>query len=102
MAKLRAAASAIAIAADPKPPISTCSRTCCCRSRSAQIAVAAPTLITFGRYDVITGARFADVIKSGIAKSELIVFEDCSHAPIYENVSDFNHKTLAFLKRNTG
>jgi hypothetical protein len=28
------------------------------------------------------------------------VFEDCSHAPIYENVEEFNGRTLDFLKRN--
>jgi pimeloyl-ACP methyl ester carboxylesterase len=68
----------------------------------AQLAkIKAPTLITFGRYDVVTGARFADVMKGSIAKSELIVFEDCSHAPIYENVAEFNAKTLAFLGRQS-
>ena len=28
-----------------------------------------------------------------------MVFENCSHAPIYENVAEFNAKTLAFLQR---
>jgi hypothetical protein len=41
-------------------------------------------------------------MKSGIAKSELVVFEDCSDAPIYENVAEFNAKTLDFLGRQTG
>jgi pimeloyl-ACP methyl ester carboxylesterase len=69
----------------------------------AQLArIKTPTLITFGRYDVVTGARFADVMKGSIAKSELTVFEDCSHAPIYENVAEFNAKTLAFLNRQAG
>ena len=30
------------------------------------------------------------------------VFEGCAHAPIYENVGEFNEKTLNFLKRNSG
>jgi len=34
--------------------------------------------------------------------SELYVFEDCSHAPIYENVAAFNEKTLAFLRAHAG
>ena len=38
----------------------------------------------------------------GIADTELVVFEDCSHAPIYENVPDFNAQTLAFLQRHSG
>jgi pimeloyl-ACP methyl ester carboxylesterase len=70
---------------------------------AAQLAkIKAPTQITFGRYDLVTGARFADMMKGGIDKSELIVFEDCSHTPIYENVAEFNAKTLAFLGRQAG
>ena len=65
-------------------------------------AITAPTLITFGRHDVVTSTRFAGPLTSAIAGSELIVFEDCSHAPIYENVEDFNERTLAFLNRHTG
>ncbi len=28
------------------------------------------------------------------------MFEDCSHAPIYENVEEFNARTLAFLQQH--
>jgi pimeloyl-ACP methyl ester carboxylesterase len=34
-----------------------------------------------------------------IRNSELLIFEDCAHAPIYEKVEEFNQKTLAFLQR---
>ena len=64
--------------------------------------ITAPTQITFGRQDIVTSTRFSDAMKNSIRKSEIVVFENCSHAPIYENVSEFNQKTLAFLKRNTG
>jgi pimeloyl-ACP methyl ester carboxylesterase len=64
--------------------------------------IKAPTQITFGRHDLVTSTRFLDTLKNGIRQSEVVVFEDCSHAPIYENVSEFNQRTLAFLKRNTG
>jgi len=30
------------------------------------------------------------------------VFEDCAHAPIYQNVEEFNATTLAFLSRHSG
>src|SRR5579872_4782505 len=67
---------------------------------SAQLGkIKAPTQITFGRHDMVTSTRFADALKNGIRGSELTVFEDCSHAPIYENVAEFNARTLAFLKR---
>ena len=62
----------------------------------------APTQITFGRHDMVTSTRFADAMKNGIKRSELLVFESCSHAPIYESVSEFNQKTLSFLSRHTG
>ncbi len=67
----------------------------------AQLAkIRAPTQITFGRHDMVTSTRFADRIKGGIKGSELLIFEGCSHAPIYEKVDEFNQKTLAFLKKH--
>jgi len=62
--------------------------------------IKAPTQITFGRHDMVTSTRFADELHSRIKGSELHVFEDCSHAPIYENIADFNAKTLDFLSRH--
>jgi pimeloyl-ACP methyl ester carboxylesterase len=62
--------------------------------------ITAPTLITFGRHDMVTSTRFAEPLTSAIADCELAIFEDCSHAPIYENVDDFNQRTLAFLNRH--
>jgi pimeloyl-ACP methyl ester carboxylesterase len=64
--------------------------------------ITAPTQITFGRHDLVCSTRFADAMKNGVKGSELYVFEDCAHAPIYENVAAFNEKTLAFLTRQTG
>ena len=64
--------------------------------------IKAPTQITLGRYDLLTSTRFAERMKSAIANSELVVFEDCSHAPIYEKVAEFNRKTLEFLQRHSG
>jgi 3-oxoadipate enol-lactonase len=65
-------------------------------------SITAPTLITFGRHDVASSTRFADRMKNSIRNSQLVIFEDCSHAPIYENVADFNAKTLAFLQQHAG
>jgi pimeloyl-ACP methyl ester carboxylesterase len=65
-------------------------------------SIQAPTLLTYGRHDAVTSTRFADSIRGAIPDSELIVFEDCAHAPIYENVGEFNQQTLAFLQRHTG
>ena len=64
--------------------------------------ITAPTLITFGQHDIVTSTRFVEPLTSGIKNSELVIFEMCAHAPIYERVSEFNEKTLAFLKRHAG
>ncbi len=65
-------------------------------------SIQAPTLITFGRHDLVTSTRFAAPLSEAIAGSEVLVFEDCAHAPIYENVAAFNQQTLAFLQRHPG
>jgi pimeloyl-ACP methyl ester carboxylesterase len=69
----------------------------------AQIGkITAPTQITFGRYDRATSTRFADRFRGSIRNSELLIFEGCAHAPIYEKVDEFNQKTMAFLQRCAG
>ena len=65
-------------------------------------SVQAPTLITYGRHDIVTSTRFAAPLTEGIANTELTVFEDCAHAAIYEDVEGFNQQTLAFLQRHSG
>ena len=63
--------------------------------------ITAPTQVTFGRTDLLT-SRFADRMKGSIRDSELLIFEGCAHAPLYEKVEEFNQKTLGFLQRHTG
>ncbi len=65
-------------------------------------AIQAPTLVTFGKHDLCTSTRFAAPLTEGIADTELIVFDNCAHAPIYEDVEEFNRATLAFLQRHSG
>ena len=60
------------------------------------------TLISFGGCDTCTSTRFAGPLSEGIAGSEVTVFDNCAHAPIYEDVEEFNARTLAFLNRHTG
>jgi 3-oxoadipate enol-lactonase len=64
--------------------------------------VGCPTLVTFGGHDVVTSTRFADALTGGIKGAELVVFEDCSHAPIYQDVAGFNERSLAFLQQHIG
>jgi pimeloyl-ACP methyl ester carboxylesterase len=64
--------------------------------------ITVPTQITCGGRDMLTSDRFAEPIHRTIHGSELVVFEECAHAPIYEKVEEFNQKTLAFLRRHAG
>jgi len=58
-----------------------------------------PTLITFGGRDLVCSTRFAEPLESGIARSELVVFEHLSHAGLHEDPETFNRTTLDFLLR---
>jgi pimeloyl-ACP methyl ester carboxylesterase len=64
--------------------------------------ITAPTLVTFGRFDLVCSMRFAETLTGHIKLADLHVFEDCSHAPIYQNVEAFNQRTLAFLDQHVG
>ena len=68
-------------------------------ARDVLSSIQAPTQITFGRYDMVTSTRFAGPLTEAIPQAELTVFEDCAHAPIYQNVEEFNQRTLEFLRR---
>jgi pimeloyl-ACP methyl ester carboxylesterase len=57
------------------------------------------TLITFGARDLVCSTRFAEPLKSGIAGSELVVFDHLSHAGLHEDAETFNRATLDFLLR---
>jgi 3-oxoadipate enol-lactonase len=63
--------------------------------------IKAPTLITFGAYDLITSVRYAEPMQKSIPNTELIVFEHACHGPIYEIPDEFNQKTLAFLQKHS-
>ncbi len=48
-------------------------------------------------------AKYPDKVnKQNIQHAELVIFEGCAHAPIYEKVDEFNQTTLEFLKRYAG
>jgi len=61
--------------------------------------ITAPTQITFGAHDICTSTRFAEPLQGGIAGSELVVFDDLSHAALHEDAETFNRATLDFLLR---
>ncbi|HMI28681.1 MAG TPA: alpha/beta hydrolase [Gaiellaceae bacterium] len=60
--------------------------------------IQAPTLITFGARDLVCSTRFAAPLESGIADSELVIFDHLSHAGLHEDPETFNRATLKFLR----
>lgn len=49
----------------------------------------------------MTSVRFAGPLTEAINGAELVIFEGRAHAPIYENLAEFNARTLDFLTRNS-
>jgi proline-specific peptidase len=61
--------------------------------------ITAPTLITVGRYDEVTSAC-AETLHSGIAGSELVLFEHSAHTAHLEETEHYMRVVSAFLARN--
>src|SRR3954469_24827511 len=78
----------------PMPPVEAFlrqSEAVISHNASAQLGrITAPTKVPVGRREVLFSTRFIDALTGGIADTELVVFEDCSHAALYENVEAFN------------
>jgi pimeloyl-ACP methyl ester carboxylesterase len=69
---------------------------------SAALAqIDARTLLTFGARDLVCSTRFAEPFTSGIADSELVVFDHLSHAGMHEDPEAFNRASLDFLLRQS-
>jgi len=56
-----------------------------------------PTLIIWGKQDGLIPLMDADRFNKGIANSQLVVFDNCGHAPQFEKALDFNKQVLEFL-----
>ncbi len=59
-----------------------------------------PTLIIWGKQDGLTTlADFGERFKREIPGAELIVYDQCGHAPMFEKAADFNADLLKFLEK---
>jgi 2-hydroxy-6-oxonona-2,4-dienedioate hydrolase len=56
-----------------------------------------PTLIIWGKQDGLLPVADAAVFNKGIAGSQLVIFDNCGHAPQFEKAADFNREVLKFL-----
>ena len=59
-----------------------------------------PTLIIWGKQDGLLPLADGEKFNKGIAGSELVVFDNCGHAPQFEKPLDFNKKIEEFLVKN--
>ncbi|MGI8641240.1 MAG: alpha/beta fold hydrolase [Pyrinomonadaceae bacterium] len=57
-----------------------------------------PALIIWGKQDGLLPISDAQTFKAGIPNSQLIIFDQCGHAPQIEKASDFNATVLKFLE----
>jgi len=64
--------------------------------------ITAPTLITVGAHDQVCSTRFVEPLSTGIATSEVVVFEHLSHAGLHEDPETFNRATVDFMLRHRG
>ena len=56
-----------------------------------------PTLIIWGREDLLTPLAMGERFKKEIPHSELVVFDKCGHVPQLEQAQQFNAALLKFL-----
>lgn len=61
-----------------------------------------PTLLVWGKDDLITPPDVADKFLEHLPRAELYFIEACGHAPMIEHPDAFNSLALEFLRRHVG
>ena len=64
--------------------------------------IGVPTLLVWGRNDLITPPEVAEEFRRRIPQSELHFIEECGHAPMIEQPDVFNHIMFNFLRERIG
>lgn len=64
--------------------------------------IAAPTLLIWGRNDLITPPPVAEEFRDRIPDAELHFIEQCGHAPMIEHPKQFNRTVIDFLRKRVG
>lgn len=70
--------------------------------RSRLVDIGAPTLLVWGRNDLITPPEVAEEFRDRIPQSELHFIDRCGHAPMIEQPDHFNRIMLNFLRERIG
>ncbi len=61
--------------------------------------IGVPTLLIWGKQDKITPLEVADEFHQGIRGSELVLIDNCGHAPMLEKPEEFARHMAAFLDK---
>ena len=61
--------------------------------------ITAPTLLIWGRQDEVTPLEVAREFEEGIKGAELVLFDECGHAPMMEKPEEFTWVLADFLGR---
>jgi pimeloyl-ACP methyl ester carboxylesterase len=65
--------------------------------RRAFAAITAPTLVTHGRRDALILPRAAEMTAAAIKGATVSLYDDCGHAPFYEDAERYNRELAAFV-----
>lgn len=60
--------------------------------------ISAPTLLIWGRQDIVTPPEAAEIFKERIRDSRLVWFDRCGHAPMIECPEEFAEALTAFVR----
>ena len=64
-------------------------------------AIKHPTIIIWGREDLLTPLALGERFKKEINGSELLIIEKCGHVPQLEKAAEFNAALMKFLGGDT-
>ncbi len=62
-------------------------------------SIRVPTLVIWGREDVLIALSFGERFRKGIPGSRLIVLKNCGHLPQMQRPKEFNKVLIKFLER---
>jgi non-heme chloroperoxidase len=58
-----------------------------------------PTMITHGRRDQLILPQAAEMTAAAIKGATVSYYDDCGHAPFYEDADRYNRELAAFVSR---
>jgi len=65
--------------------------------RKAFAGITVPTLVTHGRRDALILPKAAEMTAAAIKGATVSFYDDCGHAPFYEDADRYNRELAAFV-----